>query len=113
LALCQRYYYKNSAGGFGSYAQGTSYGTTSIRFTIAFPVTMRIAPSSYDFSAASTFLCELGTSSSSIPSAVGSTGNNTPNTLQMSCTVTGATASSAYILYSNGTSSFIGVGAEL
>lgn len=113
-ALCQRYYYKVSAGGYQIYAIGTGYGTTSTRFCLPLPVTLRAAVSSWDFSAANTFLCEVGNGSGTVvPTATNSTGNNTQNTFQISLTVSGATSGSPYNLYSNGTASYIGVGAEL
>ena len=113
LANCQRYYYKVSASAYQTYCLGIAYGTGAVRFNFPLPTTMRTVPTTYNFSGDTTFLCENGAGSSVVTSSLGSTGNNTPNSIQLSFGVTGATSNSPYFLYSNGTASFIGIGAEL
>jgi hypothetical protein len=48
LAACQRYFYlTNSAdGAYTQYGIGQAYSTSAAKFTMPFPVTMRIAPTS-------------------------------------------------------------------
>jgi len=57
LALCQRYYWRNSANGVNylKFVTGMGQSSTNIIAFFQYPVTMRNAPSAIDTSAASTF----------------------------------------------------------
>jgi len=49
LAMCQRYYYRNTAGlAYAIFSTGFCTGTTAASFGVQFPVPMRIAPASID-----------------------------------------------------------------
>jgi hypothetical protein len=50
LALCQRYYWRNSTQS-GTYALGFAASTTSSRYLVNFPVSMRISPTSLEYGA--------------------------------------------------------------
>jgi hypothetical protein len=52
LAACQRYYYRagGTGGGFGYLGTGIATSTTGGEFQTVFPVTMRVTPTSMDFS---------------------------------------------------------------
>jgi hypothetical protein len=51
LALCQRYYYRNTSGAaYVNMGIGAATSTTASAMDMQFPVTMRIAPTSIDFS---------------------------------------------------------------
>jgi hypothetical protein len=48
LALCQRYYYKNTAGATRPFGSSFNTATTSARGLVPFPVTMRISPTALE-----------------------------------------------------------------
>jgi hypothetical protein len=51
LAACQRYYWRSTPGGtYSSYANGSATSTTSAYYNVCFPVTMRVSPTSVDYS---------------------------------------------------------------
>ena len=51
LALCQRYYYRNTSGAaFVNMGNGAAISTTASTMDMQFPVTMRAVPTSIDFS---------------------------------------------------------------
>jgi hypothetical protein len=51
LAMCQRYYYRNTSGAaYVNMGIGAATSTTASTMDMQFPVTMRIAPTSIDFS---------------------------------------------------------------
>lgn len=51
LAACQRYYYKaQSSTSYGWYGEGIGYNTTTAAIATNLPVTMRVAPTSVDYS---------------------------------------------------------------
>ncbi len=51
LAMCQRYYYRNANGStYNTYGVGISASTSQSSISIPLPVTMRIAPTSVDYS---------------------------------------------------------------
>jgi hypothetical protein len=50
LAACQRYYWRSSSTGFGPHAQGWATTTTSAIIFLTLPTTMRVKPTSVEFS---------------------------------------------------------------
>jgi hypothetical protein len=113
LAACQRYYYRT--GGLGAYQRfgpGTASSTTSVETLVTLPVTMRVKPTSLDFSN----LCVdttgdpvIAVTAPNIESSV--TGNNA---VGVSCPVTGVTKYRFYYLEANNsTSAYVGFSAEL
>jgi hypothetical protein len=110
LSACQRYYYRfgglNAYQGFGL---GYAKGTTTVQFPLVNPVTMRISPTSIDYSTLTAF---DGTSFCAI-SAIASDGLY-PNICRVAGTTTGATQYRPYeLLSNNSTSGYIGFSAEL
>jgi hypothetical protein len=50
LAMCQRYYWRNTAGvTYGQYSLGSAYGTSAWTGLVPLPVSMRIAPTSIEY----------------------------------------------------------------
>ena len=110
LAACQRYYYRNTTLAAGAaFALGSANGTRYVIGTINLPVTMRIAPSSIDFSA---LQANDGTADTAI-AAVAAFGN-TPNTASyyFDCT-SGLTQFRFYRVAASSVSGYIGLSAEL
>jgi hypothetical protein len=110
LAMCQRYYYRNTTLAAGAaFALGSANGTRYVIGTINLPVTMRIAPSSIDFSA---LQANDGTADTAI-AAVAAYGN-TPNTATyyFDCT-SGLTQFRFYRVAASSVSGYIGLSAEL
>jgi hypothetical protein len=112
LAACQRYYYRSTAlTGFQTMGSGhATSGTASVIYA-PFPVTMRVLPTSVDFSAlrlSDTYSWDSPVTALSIVSTYNS------NTMGVvSCTVaSGATAGKFTSLQSNG-SGYLGFSAEL
>jgi hypothetical protein len=111
LAACQRYYTRT--GGTDIYENLTSYGAASasgnVTVVAQFPVTMRVAPTSIDYStlAASDAVAVI---SISAVAAV----NVGKQTALLNCTLTGATTYRPYRLITNGsTNGYLGFSAEL
>ena len=117
LAACQRYYYRKTCDGanYASFGVGYADATTSAVFNIPFPVTMRIAPTGIDCSAASTFMIN-GTPGNGFGGTNGYLASRTSaSTGEMYLGVaSGLTTNNAYNLAANNTSSaYIGWSAEL
>jgi hypothetical protein len=112
LAACQRYYYRSqSAAPFLIHStSGIATNATTVGFVVQHPVTMRIGPTSVDFS---TLLSNDGYSFGSPVTAV--TLNQVgPRTALVTATTSGMTTGRFYRLESNNsTSAFIGFSAEL
>ena len=117
LALCQRYYYKQTAQtNYTLFGGGIAQTTTTLRTNITLPVTMRIAAVSFDISALNTWLLENSSAiNTSSLSAVSTSGNNNANNFQLSWTSsTAVTQGNYYNMYSlNNTTAYIGISAEL
>ena len=118
LAACQRYYVRLGANSgfstspYATYGNGYTTSTTNATIPIQLPVTMRVAPTSVDFSN----LGIINTSGTLIAvSAVAiNTSNNSSNRAHIEATVTGATANVYQTLENNNsTSGYIGFSAEL
>jgi len=115
LALCQRYYVRLTAGS-DNYNPLTGIGgavsTTSIALTLQPPVTMRTAPSSIDYASLSVYggasggFGFLSVSSLTLNRATG-------GMLELSATVSGATAGGFYRLQPNNAAGYVGANAEL
>ena len=112
LALCQRYYYKQTASNiFTRYGQGIGTATTNVSANVYFPVTMRAAPSStIDASNLAVYDGVTVTAISSVTMAQPSQQSSNINATAAS----GIVINRPYDLLSNNTvSSYIGFGAEL
>ena len=117
LAACQRYYVRLGANNGGTTAAYATYGngyttsTTNATIPVQLPVTLRVAPTSVDYSN----LAIINTSSTLIAvSAVAiNSSSNSNNRAHVEATTTGATANVYQTLENNNsTSGYIGFSAE-
>ncbi len=117
LAACQRYYQRyTSEVNYGYFGWGSGYTTNTLQTTIPLITNMRIAPTSLDASATTTFAWETGT-----------TGGNTPTSITLNTATTSSkiafvdfvksasfTNAAMYKLIANNTTSaYLGFSAEL
>jgi len=113
LAACQRYYYRQPAGAINQYFStgGLIESSTSGWASISAPVTMRIAPTSIDYSG---LTMQDSAGSSFTPSAVTLFANGTgTNTFRVTTTVSGATGGRWAFLRAGSVNDYIGFSAEL
>jgi hypothetical protein len=114
LALCQRYYYRAIAGSLYGLMVNAGYFTSSTAYypSVQFPVPMRVAPTSLDFS---TLTAQDQAGSIYAMSALSiDTATVTPFGTSVNSTVSGATAGRyGRVLANNSTSAFLGFSAEL
>ena len=112
LAACQRYYYRQAADStytiFGS-GQGENASGTYVYFKP--PVTMRVEPTSADYS---TLILYDGTNILSVSSLVLNSSYSSKDTAAFTANASGVTDERFYtLLANNSTSAYIGVSAEL
>jgi hypothetical protein len=113
LSACQRYYWRQSAVGVNNYftAGGLVESSTSGWATLIPPVTMRVTPTSVDYSG---LILSDSAGAAFAPSAVTVFANGSgTNTVRVSTTISGATAGRWAYLRANSTNDYIGLGAEL
>ena len=114
LAACQRYYFRNTATSlFSVFGQGRAQSTTSSRQLVNLPVTMRVQPTSVDFS---TLRLSDGAAGNPTVTALTIQSDTSHNqTMTVTADVaSGLTANQNFYLYANNsTSAFIGFSAEL
>jgi hypothetical protein len=112
LAACQRYYLRpQNTSAYGAYGVGSARSTTIANILVTFPVSMRIAPTSVEYSTLQvTFPGISGNAVTAL--ALDST---TTNTADLYCTVaSGLTQFRPYALgNANSTSGYLGLSAEL
>ena len=110
LAACQRYYYRITASNtFDAIGvPGVATSTTNITWQQPFPVTMRIKPSSIDYS-------NLNWYNGSGPSSFSAVSNNQPNTNvgSINMTTTGLTSNYPYLILGGTGGGYIGFNSEL
>ena len=114
LALCQRYYYRNASGStYGLQGSGYAYQTDRAVFTIVFPVTMRTAPSSVEYSGLA--IDQYGVTGYSFTSLSLTSSVKTQDTCIVETSgSTGLTQYRPYALMgANNASSYLGFSAEL
>jgi hypothetical protein len=117
LALCQRYYYRQTAAEtYSRFYLGNAGTTTVAQFVAPLPVTMRISPTIFEYGG-SFRLYDLVNSPTAVTSLVGigSTELSPSNTFGFNAnTASGLTALRSYTLTSdNSSTAYIGVSAEL
>jgi hypothetical protein len=114
IAACQRYYFRmnsNAVSSFAPFAQGGAVSTTSSEQFITFPVTMRTAPSSIDFSTLSLIDAAGGTEAVTALTL----GQRTLQSALLTATVASGLTQHRYyrLLANNSASAFVGLNAEL
>jgi hypothetical protein len=120
LSLCQRYYYRITAGVDAAIMSDSGYAvsTTSARFVIRYPITMRTAPTALEQTGtAANYVIRYQSSSvasSAVPTFLGSGIATTENYAGITATVaSGLTAGDSVVLTSSGTTPYLGWSAEL
>ena len=113
LAACQRYYWRTTPGlAYGQITNGWASGATNLLGQIPTKVTMRIAPTSVDYST----LCvtpDDGTVTA-VSAATLKTNESTPDIVRVDFTSSGLTQYRPYmVLANNSTSAYLGFSAEL
>lgn len=112
LARCQRYYYRIKSHGTASYLfMGHVKTTTSMRFMMIHPTTMRASPT-FAHSGASDFRGEHAATTST-PSALSAAGDALEESIMLSATVPATTAGQSCNLYMIVADAYIEVKAEL
>lgn len=111
LAACQRYYYRNAPATSGvTFGQGSANGSRYVLGVINLPVSMRIAPTSAEFSA---LTATDGATAGSAVAALAAYGNSTTTaTYYFDCT-SGLTQYRNYKIETSSSSGYIGFSAEL
>jgi len=117
LAACQRYYWRTTADqAYSFFGSGNARSTTITDSLMRAPVTMRVVPTSVDYSTVGIVQNYGGSILGTVSSiAVGST-QNTKDALDAVVTMTGAvltTGTNYYAVANNSTSAYIGFSAEL
>jgi hypothetical protein len=117
LAACQRYYYRNTAGvAYANFATGQATSTTATTVYIAYPVTMRIAPSAIETTGTSAnYIMVTAIGGTVACTAITHDSNTSTNQAIFATTVsTGLVAGSATsIRANNSTTAYLGWSAEL
>jgi hypothetical protein len=114
LAACQRYYFRAiSDSGYKTLGNGYAGSANALDVSVILPSQMRVAPTSLETSAMSSFYYESSTGGTT-PTSITLATRTTPNLGQVAVNKTGSfTAGYAYSLFSNNTSAYLGFSAEL
>jgi hypothetical protein len=108
--LCQRYYFRiTSNNTFSTFGYGWNSSSTAGQYIVNYPVTMRAAASSIDFSTLGSSV--LGVSTATITTA--SLTASSSNAVQIGVGGTSMTTGFTVLSGNNSTSAFVGVSAEL
>jgi hypothetical protein len=110
LAACQRYYYRaTSSNAYGVFGSGIGYNSTSCAIFTNLPVSMRVVPTSVDFSTLSLFdivgssntvtTCTLDTNQTTFDTGVANISAASGITNYRTYYIRGNASSSAYIAY--------------
>jgi hypothetical protein len=113
LAASQRYYWRGvNNGAYTFYGAGGATSTTAVEVILPLPVTMRVQPSTVDFSTLA--VQPIGGGAITAITAVTSAAGTQSATLLQLSGATGLVASTAYrLVTNNSTSGFLGLSAEL
>jgi hypothetical protein len=114
LAACQRYYWRatdNST--YSVHSTGWATSTTAAKFALRVPTTMRVIPTSIDYSGVAVGV--PGASIAAITNLTLGTTESALNTIYLNATVaSGLTSGTTYVLQNNNsTSAYVGASAEL
>lgn len=114
LVACQRYYYRNTGGStYSQYGMGVNYSTTGTVWCIEMPVTMRIEPTTLDYS--SLTVNDPGIANYPVTALVIDTNESGPKTMRVNSTVASGlvTSRTNFLTNNNNAAGFIGFSAEL
>jgi hypothetical protein len=112
LAMCQRYYWRSTAGSlFQSFGSGQATSTTQAYAHVVNPVTMRIAPTSVDFSTLA--VLNAGGSQQAVSGLALSFAGSFSSMIQATVGVSLVAGNGALLVANNSTSAYIGFSAEL
>ena len=112
LALCQRYYVRSTAGSnFQSFGTGSATSTTQAYVNVVNPVTMRVAPTSVDFSTLAV-LNAVG-SQQAVSGLALSFAGSFSSMVQATVGASLVAGNGALLVANNSTSAYIGFSAEL
>jgi hypothetical protein len=112
LAACQRYYVRfNASNTYAPFGVGISTSTTVAAIYVTFPTTMRVAPTTSDYS--TLVISDIGSYNLAISSLVLS--NSTTDSTELGCTnaATAVAFRTAFIRANNSSSAYLAFGAEL
>jgi hypothetical protein len=113
LAMCQRYYYRTTAGNlYSPFAPGCANGATSGRYVFPFAVTMRVKPTALEYSTLAIAIpgsAVYAVSSLTLEDAT----NNAVNLLTANSNSGLSNGAFTALLSNNSTSGYIGVSSEL
>ena len=116
LAMCQRYYYRQTAGGaYSNFGLGVAYNTTQAYIYIIPPVTMRVLPTNIEYSSLAGMASPGAAISAITALTIANQGTSVTQTTLVA-TVTAATfvnASPAQLVAANAPAGYIGLTAEL
>ena len=114
LSACERYYYRSGGDSvFQSYASGQAISTSAGYYTFIHPTTMRVAPTSFDYSNIN-LLNGSGSLSGAVTSATLTGAGKSSSLVQLVSTTAALTAGQgSQVLANNTTSSYIAFNAEL
>ena len=116
LALCQRYYWRQTGSAvFTSFGFGAASTTTAAQFGIKLPVTMRIVPNALDQQTAANYRLSDNVTGTAVSATLTIDSTSTVDWVPINATVAaGLTAFRPYWLQSNNVANnYIGVSAEL
>jgi hypothetical protein len=112
LAKCQRYYYRTTATNYATYSTiGSAYSTTQGTVQTRLPVTMRVPPTSVDFSTLQ--VLSLTNSGQTSVLSLSLNGNSTDNPEVIVTVASGLVSNNIINLRYNGAGSYLGFSAEL
>lgn len=119
LAACQRYYWRKYAEGTsGALVLGTSYSSSGVVYYVNYPVTMRVAPTAFEWTGtASNYRNGAISGGQTVPTSLLMQGSNYTTTTTAQVETTGASGMATnigYILQGNTTgAAYLGFSAEL
>ena len=113
LAMCQRYYYRTATTQtLGIVASGFTNSTTNLSAFTTLPVTMRVAPTSVDYSALQ--VQDSATTTYAVSAVTISGSQSTTNTAAAGYTITGGTAGRfGFVRGDSNAAAYVGFSAEL
>lgn len=111
LALCQRYYYRNTTSGVDTFGVAQAFSTTQAYISVYFPVVLRTSPASLDQTGVATDYSISGSNCNAVPVINGASNENIG--VATFSLVSGLTTNGCYLGLSTGSGKYLGWSAEL